>query len=1243
MSFIIDAAPWLISTNSNETTDASPELDGISELRIDDNVEKPAAKKETEHKKPLIDHLCQIYECSIPELQIMLGNVADRRKILTHLQEGNFQLETSHLKPAGRNFQIHCSGFTAQSARYVHAFGGYLDVSVRQYYYVRHRLSLKYPFLPCIVEKTMNHRSFFPMEVVRVCFTIMNSLTIEKFLSRNTVTKQTYVGCYPADKIPKLSFFPHCMVVNTDPSQKDGTHWVAVYVVSADQVEYYDSFGVWPSISTLIDDFLHIFTRRLYSSEILQSPLSSSCGKHAVYFIYRRCQVDGQWSPWSPWQGACPSLHHTSPTFDCQLLAEQLAQPVNSPIQPLLPQQRRTRVCNNPAPLNDGAYCVGQDEQFRLCEHTCIINGGWSAWSTWSECNSQCQRLRNRECTAPAPVNGDSKTGGGHIPSHCLPTTQMDNYAQPRVVDATAGVSHQQLYVLASMGCVAFLLLVIAGLIAALLCRQKKGARKGCAKAMAISPAGSGGIFMEEKGEKLYFPVGVHDDELQHVRTVLLSQHQQRALLCDYSSANYPAKAMLTRASTPKFYTMTSTSNGGAGGSSAIHHTTSYTNNNNSYTTRSGKSYGTNSNGYTANRRMAGSRTALIPEYSSSNASSGSGHLTPSSKMVVLGRGAVGGGDELFSPENESNYATLYDSVLSANDSSAGLESGCSEKLADGVPSSLQTCTAELEEDEEFSGPGEGFCSNSTSNEPINLLLTEEEERQLQQQQHEQNAATIVAAQVDGECSRIELKRSGVALSIGEGTFSEQRTIFLAVSDNTTDRQALTDKETWLSSVIVCAPCSHQPQPARASPCKQAAEHSFEEEDSLRRPVVLSFEHCASLFPKDNWQFLVYEQALGDPTQPCEIVCRLGEENINTPVYVQLERQRCHLMTDHFGRFLLAGRPKRPNVAAQKRVHLAAYCSVVSQEISSIRVYCVPEMFIAVETVRQQEDEHRGVLLAEAEGFLVRPTGSLCCCLEDICEGYVLEQGSSQYLEIPDEHHQWCAQNGLHFSLNLKPVTTTTKSHEETDEEASPLLSGRIVIYQKGNPSERQILSFKLQRSELTRSRRRCSSSLSFPYPSLSQTNLSPLGEEMEEKHVSTQFQLSGNVKRMLSNLLDCNPLSAAARPSSTFNNPPNVGWTTLARKLGFDRYIQYFATHPGCSPTSLVLDLWEACVGNSERALLDLLQTLRVMGRADAVLVLEKYLAGGFGFDGPMPPPPSNSLNSLAANSNHAIKSLIQ
>lgn len=39
------------------------------------------------------------------------------------------------------------------------------------------------------------------------------------------------------------------------------------------------------------------------------------------------------------------------------------------------PKQRRTRTCNNPAPLNGGENCKGLDEDFRLCEHDCTVNG----------------------------------------------------------------------------------------------------------------------------------------------------------------------------------------------------------------------------------------------------------------------------------------------------------------------------------------------------------------------------------------------------------------------------------------------------------------------------------------------------------------------------------------------------------------------------------------------------------------------------------------------------------------------------------------------------------------------------------------------------------------------------------------------------------------------------------------------------------------------------------------------------
>lgn len=205
----------------------------------------------------------------------------------------------------------------------------------------------------------------------------------------------------------------------------------------------------------------------------------------------------------------------------------------------------------------------------------------------------------------------------------------------------------------------------------------------------------------------------------------------------------------------------------------------------------------------------------------------------------------------------------------------------------------------------------------------------------------------------------------------------------------------------------------------------------------MRRPVVISFEHCASLFPKDNWQFVLYgdlsnsivnnnytglnnntednvkqkndiESILNNQTQSntkgnWEVLCRIGEENLNTCVYVVIEREQCHIMTENFGRFLLAGRAKRPNVAAQKRVHLAAYCTVVltnnaEYDITSIRVYCVPETQMSVESVRKQEDDNNGILLAEVENFLMLPYGSLCCCLEEIGEGYTLQADSNQYL-----------------------------------------------------------------------------------------------------------------------------------------------------------------------------------------------------------------------------------------------------
>ncbi|KAL3078493.1 hypothetical protein niasHT_032789 [Heterodera trifolii] len=108
---------------------------------------------------------------------------------------------------------------------------------------------------------------------------------------RCALTRERFLGCFPADQIPSPhSSHPYCMVLNTDTALEPGTHWVAVYVTSSTTVDYFDSFADWPSTSEGIRSFLHRFAHVNRSPTSVQSDRSSACGKHVIYFLYRRCQ-----------------------------------------------------------------------------------------------------------------------------------------------------------------------------------------------------------------------------------------------------------------------------------------------------------------------------------------------------------------------------------------------------------------------------------------------------------------------------------------------------------------------------------------------------------------------------------------------------------------------------------------------------------------------------------------------------------------------------------------------------------------------------------------------------------------------------------------------------------------------------------------------------------------------------------------------------------------------------------------
>ncbi|XP_028391429.1 uncharacterized protein LOC114516215 [Dendronephthya gigantea] len=163
---------------------------------------------------------------------------------------------------------------------------------------------------------------------------------------------------------------------------------------------------------------------------------------------YRYCEgeeCEGGWGEWTPWtrcMGKCyqgnmfrwrfcgdeigrSGYKCNNKTFDIQ---NRTCRPLSCNAQPIWSGwsgwsscslscsggvKRRWRYCLTKIL---GKPCPGNLESKAVCNtEPCPINGGWSSWSNWSECDQPCDggmRQRNRSCTEPKPqYNGQSCVG----------------------------------------------------------------------------------------------------------------------------------------------------------------------------------------------------------------------------------------------------------------------------------------------------------------------------------------------------------------------------------------------------------------------------------------------------------------------------------------------------------------------------------------------------------------------------------------------------------------------------------------------------------------------------------------------------------------------------------------------------------------------------------------------------------------------------------------------------------------
>ncbi|XP_010767368.1 SCO-spondin, partial [Notothenia coriiceps] len=94
-----------------------------------------------------------------------------------------------------------------------------------------------------------------------------------------------------------------------------------------------------------------------------------------------RCNVDGQWSSWTPW-GRC--------SVSCGAGL-----------------QSRYRFCSSPERSGSGLPCLGPHREDQVClAAPCDRDGGWGRWSNWTDCTKSCGggvQSRRRECDSPRP------------------------------------------------------------------------------------------------------------------------------------------------------------------------------------------------------------------------------------------------------------------------------------------------------------------------------------------------------------------------------------------------------------------------------------------------------------------------------------------------------------------------------------------------------------------------------------------------------------------------------------------------------------------------------------------------------------------------------------------------------------------------------------------------------------------------------------------------------------------------
>lgn len=108
-------------------------------------------------------------------------------------------------------------------------------------------------------------------------------------MTENWLTKKYFAGTYASDHLPTIqNEGKNHYIVNFDPSNEPGSHWIAIILNKNRPSEYFDSYGFPPPKHLPFEEFMQ--GNFIFNTVELQSPLTTVCGQYCMHFLMQRAR-----------------------------------------------------------------------------------------------------------------------------------------------------------------------------------------------------------------------------------------------------------------------------------------------------------------------------------------------------------------------------------------------------------------------------------------------------------------------------------------------------------------------------------------------------------------------------------------------------------------------------------------------------------------------------------------------------------------------------------------------------------------------------------------------------------------------------------------------------------------------------------------------------------------------------------------------------------------------------------------